>query len=98
MSRELVRMLRGGQRPAAVVRTRAGRPGSRFGGFPQRERMPLSRDGGGAIHGEREGIRCRPPELLAFGRTPDQVPSEVIPHIQHGVRIAPDACGPAVWV
>ncbi len=34
----------------------------------------------------------------SFGNMPVQVPNEVIPHIQEGVRRAPDQAGPVVWV
>ncbi len=34
----------------------------------------------------------------SYGRTPDQVPDEVIPHLQEAMRHAPDQPGPLVWV
>jgi hypothetical protein len=34
----------------------------------------------------------------SLGRMPEQVPNEVIPHIQEALRRAPDAAGPVVWV
>lgn len=34
----------------------------------------------------------------SYGRMPDQVPSEVIPHLQEAFRKAPDQPGPLVWV
>ncbi|MCX6901037.1 MAG: hypothetical protein NT105_20375 [Verrucomicrobia bacterium] len=34
----------------------------------------------------------------SYGRTPDQVPNEVIPHLQEAMRHAPDQPGPLVWV
>ncbi len=34
----------------------------------------------------------------SFGRMPDQVPNEVIPHILEAWRSAPDAAGPLVWL
>ena len=34
----------------------------------------------------------------SYGRIPDQVPEETIPHIRSGWRDAPDAAGPLVWV
>ena len=34
----------------------------------------------------------------SYGRMPDQVPCEVIPHIQKGLSDCPDAPGPVIWV
>ncbi|HPA18822.1 MAG TPA: hypothetical protein PLU30_13815 [Verrucomicrobiae bacterium] len=34
----------------------------------------------------------------SYGRTPDQVPEEVIPHVREAMRHAPDRPGPLVWV
>lgn len=34
----------------------------------------------------------------SWGRLPDQVPEEVIPHIKEAFRTAPDKAGPFVWV
>ncbi len=34
----------------------------------------------------------------SYGNMPDQVPSEVIPHLLQARRIAPDKAGPVVWV
>jgi len=34
----------------------------------------------------------------SYGRTPDQVPEEVIPHIREAMRHAPDRPGPLVWI
>ncbi len=51
------------------------------------------------------GGRVENPDSIAFltiddsyGRTPEQVPEEVIPHIREAMRHAPDRPGPLVWV
>jgi hypothetical protein len=49
--------------------------------------------------------RVNTPSMINFlsvdntmGEMPDQVPDEVIPHIKEGLRHAPDAPGPLVWL
>lgn len=71
----------------------------RYGREPQDIAMPLS-----VARIDAAGEVCNPTSVLlltaddSFGNLPDQVPNEVIPHILSGVREAPDAPGPLVWV
>lgn len=71
----------------------------RYGREPHDIYLPLAI---GRINGEG---RVENPDSIAFltiddsyGRTPEQVPEEVIPHIREAMRHAPDQPGPLVWV
>ncbi|NSW57305.1 MAG: hypothetical protein HPY44_14920 [Armatimonadetes bacterium] len=71
----------------------------RYGREPQDIYMPLS-----VARIDAYGNICNPSSVLlltaddSYGNLPDQVPNEVIPHILSGLREAPDAAGPLVWV
>ena len=59
--------------------------------------MSVSRilaDGGVQTAGRVSFLSCDD----TFGRMPEQVPQEVIPHIMEAWRKAPDAAGPFVWL
>jgi hypothetical protein len=71
----------------------------RYGREPHDIYLPLSvgrLDGAGQVQGPSSVLLVTADD--SYGQMPDQVPIEVIPHLQSALREAPDAAGPVVWV